>query len=510
MLNGKNLVVWGPNGSGKSAVVDAVDFLLTGKISRLMGEGTAGISLKAHGPHIDHKPRESSVNALITIPGYEEPIRLRRTMSAPSKLEYPDEVEHLIRPILDLASRRQHVLSRREILRYVAAEAGKRSAEVQALLNLAELEDIRKAFGRVVNIAKTEHATTEDSFKAKSELIRNTIDLEVFSPEASLVTVNKLRAVLSGEPLTALKSTNLKANLVAPSVEAKLQKINPQLLRRDLSSLDKILDSAETSVANLDRELRTLLTDLRRDEIALREISKVGLFESGLNLIPDGGTCPLCGTPWPPGQLRKHLETHINSARVASEKARKIHSLADGIAEVATASQGYLNRLGSAAAELGLSKEASELSEWSVGLKDLIDVLKEPIPKYPSTGYRESQVARLISPGGGKVVAENIVKEAEQKVPPASLQQTAWDTLTRLEENWRQHEGAKGSHSIANLFFERAKLLEKCFEEARDQVLSTLYIFIKKSNLAFQNFINRFILKTSRILRVLFDQRVQV
>ena len=31
--NGSNFVVWGSNGSGKSAVVDAIDFLLTGRIT---------------------------------------------------------------------------------------------------------------------------------------------------------------------------------------------------------------------------------------------------------------------------------------------------------------------------------------------------------------------------------------------------------------------------------------------------------------------------------------------
>jgi len=55
--NGKNLVVWGPNGSGKSAVVDALDFLLTGKITRLMGKGTGGITLNKHGPHGLHTRR---------------------------------------------------------------------------------------------------------------------------------------------------------------------------------------------------------------------------------------------------------------------------------------------------------------------------------------------------------------------------------------------------------------------------------------------------------------------
>ena len=35
----KNFVVSGPNGSGKSGVVDAVQFALTGEMSRLTGKG---------------------------------------------------------------------------------------------------------------------------------------------------------------------------------------------------------------------------------------------------------------------------------------------------------------------------------------------------------------------------------------------------------------------------------------------------------------------------------------
>ena len=37
---GNNFLIYGPNGTGKSAVVDALDFLLTGQISRLSGKGT--------------------------------------------------------------------------------------------------------------------------------------------------------------------------------------------------------------------------------------------------------------------------------------------------------------------------------------------------------------------------------------------------------------------------------------------------------------------------------------
>src|SRR6266851_1569738 len=169
--NGKNMVIWGPNGSGKSAVVDAVDFLLTGRISRLVGEGTAGISLKAHGPHIDHLPKDAHVKAKISIPGHEGPIPLERSMSSPTALICLPEHKTLIETMLQLASLGQHVLSRREILRYVAAEAGKRAAEVQALLNLSEIEEIRKAFGRVSNNAKSELTAAETTIKSARSAI---------------------------------------------------------------------------------------------------------------------------------------------------------------------------------------------------------------------------------------------------------------------------------------------------------------------------------------------------
>ena len=62
---GSNFVIWGPNGSGKSAVVDAIDFLLTARVSRLTGKGTGGITLSRHGPHIDEPPEKATVRAIV-------------------------------------------------------------------------------------------------------------------------------------------------------------------------------------------------------------------------------------------------------------------------------------------------------------------------------------------------------------------------------------------------------------------------------------------------------------
>jgi len=43
-LGGENFAVCGPNGTGKSGIVDALEFALTGNISRLSGAGTGGLS----------------------------------------------------------------------------------------------------------------------------------------------------------------------------------------------------------------------------------------------------------------------------------------------------------------------------------------------------------------------------------------------------------------------------------------------------------------------------------
>ena len=68
---GDNLVLYGATGSGKSSVVDAIDFLLTGKIARLAGPGTAGITLAKHGRHVATNSREGFVRAQVAIAGLQ-------------------------------------------------------------------------------------------------------------------------------------------------------------------------------------------------------------------------------------------------------------------------------------------------------------------------------------------------------------------------------------------------------------------------------------------------------
>ena len=161
---GRNLVVWGPNGAGKSAVVDALDFLLTGRMSRLVGPGTAGITLGKHGPHIDSTAEAATVRGVFSIPELGE-VEMTRCIAHPSVLEVADDVRDQLAPILAVAEKGQHVLTRREILRFVTGEARSRAEQIAHLMNLDELEDLRRTL-----------VTTQRGSERRTQAARSVVD----------------------------------------------------------------------------------------------------------------------------------------------------------------------------------------------------------------------------------------------------------------------------------------------------------------------------------------------
>ena len=190
--NGENLVIYGPNGTGKSAVVDAIEFLFTGDISRLAGRGTRGISLKSHGPHIDTKAKDAVVRAKVKFGGITEPIFLERKMSKQKELICPDIENESFHQSLDIAKKGQHVLSRSEILKYVAAEAGKRAEEIQIILNLTKVEEIRKILGTIKRDADRAVQNDKGKYKTSVASLTTTSGIEEFSEDELLKKVREL------------------------------------------------------------------------------------------------------------------------------------------------------------------------------------------------------------------------------------------------------------------------------------------------------------------------------
>jgi DNA repair exonuclease SbcCD ATPase subunit len=86
-LRGKNFAVCGPNGTGKSGIVDALEFVLTGNVSRLSGRGTGELSIKGHAPHVDSRddPEKARVVLTGTIPSLGKRVTIERSVKSPDE-----------------------------------------------------------------------------------------------------------------------------------------------------------------------------------------------------------------------------------------------------------------------------------------------------------------------------------------------------------------------------------------------------------------------------------------
>ncbi len=90
----KTIAISGPNGSGKSGVVDALEFCLTGEISRLQGTGTKGLTVQRHGPHVEFQNRPSSAEVTMCVRFLElgkTAVTSRNMSNAPKAKIYPDD-----------------------------------------------------------------------------------------------------------------------------------------------------------------------------------------------------------------------------------------------------------------------------------------------------------------------------------------------------------------------------------------------------------------------------------
>jgi len=475
--NGNNLVIWGPNGSGKSAVVDAIDFLLTGKISRLLGEGTAGITLKEHGPHIDHKPEEAKVRAILDLPGVATPVEIERCMGDPGTLKCDKIVKERLQPILYLAGQGQHMLTRREILKYITAEASTRAQEVQALLNISELEDIRRALVRTRNNLKSKCESAKKAVDTAKSAVNATLQEKTYREETILQFVNEKRKILGGQPISELCMENLQKALVPLTSLPSDKVVNIALFDGDVHNvLSAISDESQAKIVDNDEKLRAVIAAIKTDARLQHELSRRQLTQLGIPLIDESGSCPLCDKPWPPGRLREHLEDRLKTAEVAARYQSEIESLsADIITSADDAMMNLQNVIKSAQLSHIKNEQMQPLMGWLSDLEQLTVALGDALEKYPDDRFAPQLVKRLLAPDDITQVLAQVQSSVRAKYPETTPEQTAWDMLTRLKENLKALKRAHTVFKSAELSQRRAETLLTSFENARDSVLGRLY-----------------------------------
>jgi len=460
--NGRNFLISGPNGSGKSAIVDAVDFLLTGQVSRMMGPGTKDIKLKEHAPHVKADPEDCWVKATIKLLDVSEPVEIKQVMDKPRKLVCDDGYTDILEPIQELASRGQHVLTRREILNYVTADAGTRAKQIQNLLKINDVEKTRGKLGKVKNSLKKDFQNAEANLNTSKAHINSTMGIEIFEEDVILNFVNENREILGGEALTELDSETIKEGVKSPAILAD-DNINLELLEVDLENLQDADFKEEMELLQV--EYKKLHDKLMSDTTSPKD--RLQLTQLGLKLT--GDTCPLCDTPWDPDELQTHLEDKLEHLKGVDHDLKRMNELQVNISLAVKTKLSSLVEVIKASLVLGLGQEAS-----------VFEVYKEDLERIDAAldvdDYRGESIPQFMDM---KEVAGKIFQVAVDRYGSPSPEQTAWDKLNRLEENLKYYEENITERDITLYALGNAEALHDAFIESRDHVLNDLYSKIK-------------------------------
>ena len=479
--NGKNLVICGPNGSGKSAVVDALDFLLTGSISRFTGKGTGCISLSEHGPHVDHQPVDAIVSAKIKIPASSEPIEIRRCMAKPSNLECDDNSRLLLEPIINIAQNGQYVLTRREILKYITAEPSTRAKEIQDLLNITEIDDARKIFGKIENNFRKEIQSIKGNLESDENTICATLCEKTFNEIKILELINKNRAVLGGCSLDTINSRDLKSDLILPATVSDKKAVNIILFDADLKGLkDDLTKIGTEAIFDKHNKLLNVIDLIKGDANLLHDLKLHELIKLGIKMADDTGCCPLCSTPWPPGELQQMLNQKLHHSDNAAQYKAEIDAISKFLKSEVSKKKVSINKIISVTQLADLECESNLLQSWLDNLDLFVEALNNPLDKYQDLPFKPEEVQRMLAPNGIIESLNRIDSTIKAKYPATTPEQMSWEILIRLEENINVLEDHRTSLESMIVSHTRAKILSDSFQTARDLVLNRLYEGIRE------------------------------
>ena len=460
--NGKNFLISGPNGSGKSAIVDAVDFLLTGGISRMNGPGTKDIKLKEHAPHVTSDVKDCWVKAVVNLSGIDEPVEIKREMSKPKSLICNEEYVDFLKPVQELASRGQHVLTRREILNFVTADANRRGKQIQNLLKINEVDLTRQKLVKVRNNLRNEFKNSEGNLKTSQSHINSTVGIDSFDEAVVLNFVNENREILGGEALTVLDSAQLKNDIQSLDIHSD-NSINLELLEKDLENLPDADFLDELGL--LQSEFKDLYNKIRSDETQPQD--RLLLTELGLKLT--GDVCPLCDTPWDSDELESHLSQKLDNLTETKKDLERIEELSGEISHQVKDKLTSIGEVLKASKMLGLDTESHHLTVWEENFLRIDNALE--------SGDYDGEV--LTEARDLAEIGNRIFTLAEKFYGTTSPEQTAWDKLSRLEENLKYYEENLIKREEAEYALNNTEALLDAFIESRDQILDALYTEIK-------------------------------
>ena len=488
-FKGKNFAVCGPNGTGKSAVVDALEFVLTGNVSRLSGEGRGDISLKQHAPHVDRRsdPGKARVTADVTIPSLKKTVTIERSVKTPATAHVTPSDPAVLQVLGQVKAHPEIVLSRRELIRYVLATPGKRAEEVQALLHLDQVEQVRVGLQKIANSCEKQLPPMDTAVNLARENLLRALGIAELTKEKMLAAANAQRIIL-GLPMLVdlIDSISLKDGMATP------RPTSPQLIPKTQALAD--IRAAREALAEISgittttsvTEVTADLTALVSDPAVAAGVKQETFYSTGMDLI-DAEACPFCDTPWNLAVLKKHVQAKIDRLQEVSRKRMaaeaKLSPLIAGLRKVRAAINTVVGYAALATPPVAIeaardySTNCGTVVERLTAFMPLIETITV-LPKVP------------IVPQAVFDAIEELEK-AVDALPEPTKQDAAREWLTVAQERLEVWREAMRKQKAAKEQAQRARLVSDIYATTSDKVLAGIYAAVEKDFASLYSFVNR-------------------
>lgn len=476
--NGDNLCLVGPNGSGKSSVIEAIDFLLTGKIKDLTGEGTGDLSIPEHGPHIRENRENSWVEATFT--DGNESYTVRRNFDNRNQLESDGDLPGDIQNLIESAERGQHYLSRREILKYIVARQQSRSDEIRSLLDLDTIRDRRLELQGAAEDIDAEASQTEREFRNTRDRLFGIFD-GVDSLEELRELVNDVREDLGGEPLEELTvDETFRSGLESPTERASATPLQSNQTKDLLDTINDWFEGKVEDFLNHHEEVKTSIEDVRESEEALRDLQELDLIQKGQQFIDDETTrCPLCKEPWDGEELQEYLgqreQQAVEIKRLREEIDQERDDALELLTELRTAISSLIGIL-----EQHEGYETEPLSEFEETLENIEGCFStDLIDEIPLEEQSPEDRKETLTPEDVRETIDSF-RERASELPNLDEIEEKWDDLNSAFETYKEYHNLKEQATkIRQLAVELEEVKDE-FINARDAVLNDTYTAISE------------------------------
>lgn len=396
-----------------------------------------------------------------------------------------------LKVILEIATRGHHVLSRRDILKYVTAQRGERAKEIQALLNLENIERFRQVFVSVENDTQRIYESAKEKFDLARDDICHYLSLlrDQFSEKVVLDRINKLRAKLGGKSVSLLDESLIKKDIKRPTIGSQDVQVNPDFIRTNIKEIKKALSEDVPATKENGDKLIEILKTLKDDEILKREYRNRNLLALGISLLDESGKCPLCERAWDPKELENKLRMRLSSAKKAEELNAELGELTTNIKPVFSGLKNCMGKIEGSLDPLDLEEQKDFFQEEIQRIDQFLRAMSKPEEKLEKIEEFFKEVDDL-SPERFSEKLDFVDYKLKKEEGKISEHQKAWDGLTELGPLLRGYSREKKIYKKSEIVYARANLMKTNYELVKDRVLNELFDNIKTDFETFYRFIH--------------------